>query len=248
MKIIPAYILVFVLAFTPTQKSCAEGWGNFKGQILYEGIAPPIQKNKDYELNAPICAVNAVLPQSLEVDPKTNGIANCVIWLSNKPKSIHPALSQSKKSFKKIDMQNCTIVPHITVLQTNQTLKIINSDPIPQAVRANLVSNIGFNPMLAPKDMKGVEFKFAKSEFIPMPVESDLYSWMHAYCFVVDHPYYAVTNSQGQFDIKNLPEGNHTFNIWQEKAGFLERKIKIKIESQKNTEKRLRYGADLFVE
>jgi hypothetical protein len=38
---------------------------------------------------------------------------------------------------------------------------------------------------------------------------------------VLDHPYYAVTDAQGNFEIKNAPAGTQKVVVWQEAVGFV---------------------------
>ena len=42
---------------------------------------------------------------------------------------------------------------------------------------------------------------------------------MGAYTGVFNHPFFAVTNDQGTFEIKNLPPGNYVIEAWHEKYG-----------------------------
>jgi hypothetical protein len=42
---------------------------------------------------------------------------------------------------------------------------------------------------------------------------------MQAFVGVVDHPYFAVTQDGGKFELKNLPAGTYTIEAWHEKLG-----------------------------
>jgi hypothetical protein len=42
---------------------------------------------------------------------------------------------------------------------------------------------------------------------------------MNAYVGVLDHPYFAVTDKDGKFDLPNLPPGTYTIEAWHEKLG-----------------------------
>jgi hypothetical protein len=42
---------------------------------------------------------------------------------------------------------------------------------------------------------------------------------MHAFVGVVDHPYFAVTQDGGKFELKDLPAGTYTLEAWHEKLG-----------------------------
>jgi hypothetical protein len=42
---------------------------------------------------------------------------------------------------------------------------------------------------------------------------------MHAKVFVMDNPYFAVSDANGAFSIKGLPAGTYTLEAWHEKLG-----------------------------
>jgi hypothetical protein len=60
-----------------------------------------------------------------------------------------------------------------------------------------------------------------------IPVKCNIHSWMHAYIGVLSHPYFAVSNTSGAFQIGNLPPGTYTIAAWQEKLGTQRQTITI---------------------
>jgi hypothetical protein len=42
-----------------------------------------------------------------------------------------------------------------------------------------------------------------------------------------DHPYFAVTDKDGKFDLKTLPPGSYTIEAWHEKLGAQQQKVTI---------------------
>lgn len=235
----------------PAKETPKSDWGVFKGQIVFDGDAPAAEivvKKGAGVANPAVCAVKDIASEELIVDPKSKGIANCIIWMSKKPRKIHPNLEKPATKSVKIDNKDCVFVPHVVVVRTDQVLTATNSDGCSHNVKSNFIVNKNENPILPPKNVKGFDFKFTKPEFVPMPLECNIHSWMRGYCHVVDHPYYAITDKDGNFEIKDLPEGSHTFTIWQEKAGFLERKFKAKIEGGKTVTETLKFDAKKFEE
>jgi hypothetical protein len=51
---------------------------------------------------------------------------------------------------------------------------------------------------------------------------------------VLDHPYAAITDEQGQFAIDKIPEGKHELRIWHE-GSYIDRKFPISVESGQTT-------------
>ena len=58
-------------------------------------------------------------------------------------------------------------------------------------------------------------------------VSCDLHSWMVAYIVVTPHSYFSMTESNGTFEIKNVPPGKYTLKIWHESLGEESRKIQV---------------------
>ena len=43
--------------------------------------------------------------------------------------------------------------------------------------------------------------------------------WMHAWVFVMPHPYFAVSGPDGSFSISGLPAGTYTVEAWHQTLG-----------------------------
>ena len=50
---------------------------------------------------------------------------------------------------------------------------------------------------------------------------------MRGYIAVFKHPYFAVSDKNGSFDLKDLPPGTYTITAWQEKLGTQSQKITV---------------------
>ena len=85
-------------------------------------------------------------------------------------------------------------------------------------VLGNGVDNDGFNVNLPP----GSELaKTANPQRLPLSVQCDIHPWMSAKLFVFDHPYYAITDKNGNFDIPMVPAGAEiTVMGWHEGIGW----------------------------
>ena len=49
------------------------------------------------------------------------------------------------------------------------------------------------------------------------PVKCNVHAWMRSYIGVLDHPYFAVTGTDGSFTLRNVPPGSYTSGVWHEK-------------------------------
>jgi hypothetical protein len=67
--------------------------------------------------------------------------------------------------------------------------------------------------------MKTTHTFTAKEADTIVPFKCDVHGWMNAYVGVLDHPYFAVTKTDGTFSIPNLPPGTYTLAAWHERLG-----------------------------
>ena len=72
-------------------------------------------------------------------------------------------------------------------------------------------------------------------------VRCDVHPWMRAYLGVLDHPYFAVTPSDGSFRLANVPAGEYTLTVWHERFGGQERKVSVR--PQQVTKAEIRLGS-----
>lgn len=233
------FCLLLLLTFvcTGVSHTYADDYGNLTGKIIYKGEAPATTLINVAGKDPAVCGVKPIFSEELVVDPATGGIANCIIWLKNTPANIHPSLKEPAKKEVKFDNINCVFVPHCLVVQTTQAVHGVNSDACSHNIKTNMMKNKGENPILGPNNQEGHLFTFTTKEIVPMSVECSIHAWMRAHWLVIDHPYAVVTDKEGKFEIKNLPVGEHTLMIWQEKAGLkIKRNLKVNIEAGKTTD------------
>ena len=93
-----------------------------------------------------------------------------------------------------------------------------SSDPTNHNVNFQL-KNLNQNPLIAPGRPHGRHAGFAGAG--PGPVSCSIHPWMTAYWLVLDHPYFAVTDENGNFEIKNAPAGTQKVVVWQEAASYV---------------------------
>jgi hypothetical protein len=124
-----------------------------------------------------------------------------------------------------IDQAGCWFRPRVLGIQVNQVLQVINSDPVTHNIHPMAVVNREWNHSMGPGDAP-IDRKFLKPE-VMVPVKCNIHSWMHAFIGVVDNPYFAVSKDDGSFEIKNLPPGDYTLAVWQEKLGTQEQHVTV---------------------
>jgi hypothetical protein len=198
----------------------AQQWGDLEGQFIYKGT-PPTPKAIVPDKDAPICGKHKLFVEDVVVDKETGGISGITVYLFTSPSSkltIHPDLAKPPADGVLVDNKNCRFEPHVLGVRTGQKLIIGNSDPIGHNTKAEFFNNASFNDLI-PAGGK-TEKTFNASEATPVKLECSIHGWMNAYLLVRDNPYFAITDKEGKFSIKNLPAGKHTFVVWHP-TGYL---------------------------
>ncbi len=225
---------------TAASASAADGWGDVKGRILWKGDVPELEllHGKGAEVkDAAVCAAADTYKDDLVVDPDSKGIANIFIYLPKKPKKINPDLKDFDPQVI-FDQENCVFKPHALLVRAGQSVEVLNSDPVAHNTHTYPIRNRGENLVVAAntKAGKGTLYPMKSRESLPIQVKCDFHSWMAAYWLVLDHPYAAVTQADGSFEIKGLPPGTHKFRVWHERVGYLERSLSVKVKGGETTE------------
>jgi plastocyanin len=229
--------LMACLAVLSGASLCLADGSSFKGQFVYDGAPPP-----QLELTGatgPSAKDKAdcgdpnlkVMNETLVVDATSKGIANVFVYLSPPPTggkkpplpSDNDALKAMKMTF---DNKMLRFEPHVLVVQSGQEVELSNSDKVGHNIKIDFggLANPASNDSLAAGAK--ITKKFAKEERLPAQVSCSIHPYMKSWLLVRDNPYFAVADKDGKFEIKNVPDGEWQFQVWQEKAGYLT-KVKV---------------------
>lgn len=213
-----------IFAAMSSRDARAEGWGNIKGQFVLDGEVPPpkllVKKGDPNVKDAACCAKQDVPSDELVVDPVTKGIQHIFVYLRRAP-AIHPDLAEPKEKEVVFDQVGCRFVPHTLFIRAGQTVVLKSNDGCAHNTNATFFRNQSFNVLIPPKERKGLRVTLTAGEFLPSRVECNIHPWMSARWLVLDHPYAAITDAEGRFEIQKLPAGEHSFYVWHEIPGYV---------------------------
>jgi hypothetical protein len=71
---------------------------------------------------------------------------------------------------------------------------------------------------------------------------------MSGYHMVLDHPWCAITDENGFFEISGLPEGELEFVAWHERKGYIERSFTIQVEPGSDIERNFEVAASDLID
>jgi plastocyanin len=200
----------------------AEGWGTLKGQVVFGGDPPAasvlVEKGKAAK-NPEVCAKDAaIMSERLIVDAATKGVKNAIVYLPRPTAVNEDAKKAASGKTVLFDQKNCTFEPHALGLMAGVPVEFKSSDPISHNINVKL-KNSTFNSLIG--GGQSIKFTPSSPERMPGPVVCDIHPWMAATWMVVDHPYIAVTDDKGNFEIKNVPAGTQKVVVWQEAVLFV---------------------------
>lgn len=192
--------------------------GTVKGTVRYAG-APVESKKLPVTIDQYVCGKEKDAQEL--VLSSTNGIRNAVVSLQHVP----PGLKGEPNSTSvTMDQKQCAFDPRVVVVPVGGTVEFLNSDRLLHNVKSASKENPPFNR--AQPHARRISFKFTKPEIVR--IDCDLHSWMRGWVVVAEHPFYAVTNEQGEFILDNVPPGKYTLEVWQESLGTVTQELVVR--------------------
>jgi plastocyanin len=221
MKTTTAFLILIFLSvpsfsFGYDEMAVANG-GGIKGKVKLAGKAPKlppvnITKFKEFCQNVP----NEALVLSLG-----QGIRYAVVTLEG----IAKGQAVEREAVHEIDNVKCRFLPHVIAASVGQFVLFKNSDPILHTAHAFFPSgqpqfNVGLYPgRVSRKPLLGAGV---------VKILCEVHPWMSAYVVVTEHPYHAITDAYGDYDIRDVPPGNYQLKVWQESLGAQEKQVEVK--------------------
>lgn len=197
--------------------------GSVTGTITFEGTPPKL--TPPMMTSEPTChAVHKDNPVQNEMLVLGEGqtMANIVVKvIEGLPEKEWPAPEDPYV----ITQDGCVYAPHVFVVRTNQDLKVLNPDGILHNVNAAPRKNRPFNRAM-PAKVTEMTVKFTTTED-PFMFKCNVHPWMLAYCEVIDHPFYSVTEKDGKYTIDGLAPGEYTIQAWHERLGKKTAKVTV---------------------
>jgi hypothetical protein len=192
---------------------------SIKGRVTLNGTPPP--ENTITALNANLqCGPShhgPVTTHFFQVS-KDGGLADVFVFISRGLKGQKFPVPGTPVA---LNQKGCFYEPYVFGMMTGQKLVVKNSDkilhnvhidPNPDGPNAGKAKNVAQAPgggvisasFPAPEDF--------------LKIRCDVHPWMYAYACVVDNPFFAVTDAQGNFVISNVPPGDYTLTASHRKA------------------------------
>jgi plastocyanin len=201
MMRIPVVVVVVLAAMLPVG-SFAES-ARLMGVVKFSGEVPRRGAPDDGGVYRPL----------IQVDKESGGLGEVVVYLLPKAEppeqgKVQPGESSGKRS-PVVDQVDHEFIPRVLAVRAGEEVIFTNSDPANHNVRAiSIVPGNSFNVYVPFERRYRHRFK-ADEQQRPVVLDCDIHPWMRGWIFVFDHPWFAVTNGKGEFQIDNIPPGDY---------------------------------------
>jgi plastocyanin len=141
---------------------------------------------------------------------KRNDLSGVIVWLMNKQNN------EFRKSSRHAEMlqKDKRFVPHVMVIATGSTVDFPNLDPIFHNAFSNFDGTIFDVALYPPATSRSVVFDRPGI----VRVFCNIHPSMSAIIVVVDSPYFAATERNGDFVIPNVAPGDYDIHFFHERA------------------------------
>jgi hypothetical protein len=198
--------------------------GTLHGKVTFQG-PKPARELISMEAEQGCVKANAGKPvySPAVLTGKGGGLANAFVYIQAglEGKKFEPV----REPAVVLDQRGCMFLPRVIGIRPAQALDLKNGDSVAHNIHPMPVNNREWNNE-QPPHAPDVEHRFARPE-VMIPVKCNIHAWMHAWIGVVDHPYFAVTNSDGSFEWKDVPPGDYTIAVWHEKLGQQKQQVHL---------------------
>ena len=186
--------------------------GTISGTVKWSG---PVPKTIDFPItkDQQVCDPDGKKTTDLErlIIGATGGVANTIVYLKNitSGKAMNEGLPEQRQH---LDQKHCRYIPHILLVPEGGNFSMMSSDNTLHTIHMDGAATFNL-PFPFPDRVT--------TRQMPAPGLVNLrcnggHVWMNAEMMVIQHPYYAVTDESGHFELTNIPPGNYELVAWHE--------------------------------
>ena len=194
--------------------------GTIKGTVLFEG-EPPERATLDRKSD-PYCVKQADTATTDDVVVTKGKLAGVLVRIKNGSAGTHAAPTAPAV----LDQKGCAYAPHVIGILAGQKIAVRNSDGTMHNVHGTLKGKDLLNKMQAAKAADLTVESSATADDI-IELACGVHPWMHAYAVVQDHPYFAVTGTDGVFKLTGMAPGTYTLEAWHPTLGSKSMTVKV---------------------
>ncbi len=183
------------------------------GEVLLHGT-PPAEQALDLSGDAYCAALQGKPPSTrYYVVGAQKGLADVLVFVRS---GLGRKAPDWPSSPRRLGFTNCQIAPYVVAGRTHERLDVRNSDGAIHALRLKPTQSPELLERLYPGTTMNLSLPVIPELFIPC--RCDTHPWESAWVCVLEHPYFAVTGTDGRFAITNVPPGKYVLEACHQKT------------------------------
>ena len=231
--LLPLLILTSLLITSPAtpqnpaepQKALYQTRGDEASLIGTINVKGPVRKPVRIDMAAdPICVQLAGKAVTEHLIVNENKLVNVFVYVKNR-ELFQTYRFDSPTSEVILERQNCRFVPRMLAVRVNQPIIMRNSDRTHHNTHPTPRLNKEWN-RTQPPGAEPLRDTFTRPEVL-IPFKCNQHPWERAYVAVMDHPFFAISDGFGNYEISGLPHGTYTLVAWHEDLGEQEMELTL---------------------
>jgi plastocyanin len=143
------------------------------------------------------------------VDPQGNPVRDAVVFVDQLPAGVTPPVKQRTETMDQIHRQ---FVPHVLPVEVGTVVSFPNHDQIHHHVYSLSRTKTFEIPLYKGETAPPIRFDRVGA----VKLGCNIHDWMSGIILVVPTPYFAKTDEQGAFTIRDVPPGTYGVVAWHE--------------------------------
>lgn len=193
-------------------------------------------------VDSAVCGQTEHYDESLLVNPLNNGVKNVFVYFVRR--NDFQAAKTPPQTPVKVRFIGCRVEPRCVVVQKKQELQFHYDDPVLHVPDMKPSANHSWPWQFPSNGVSRGSFKH--TEALPFRYTCAIHPWIRGWILVCDHPFAAITDTDGNFVIDGVPRGEHTLRVFHERGGLLNRSLKIVTDSDEVELPELSFDASKF--
>jgi len=210
--------------------------GSVRGRVLLEGAAPEPYRAPLDEGMQEAFGVSEFVSERWLVGPE-GGLANCAISLRPIEGTEVPPIEPIEDAY--FDKVGPYYRPQVLLVTTGTPVTLRNQESLCGGFHGRAAKNQSFNRIIPP----GEEHTWLAERAEVVPVVCDVQPYVQGTIVVVDTPYYAMTDADGSFRIRDVAPGTYALRAFHEGLGRWIRRQRVEVDWGQSVSLELRTSA-----